>query len=446
MNATLLLSHIATITLLLVLVINIYPYGLVYATTIAKRTEFLGFKESLHTIIIIRISFDDLKRGVESELSTFQNSSVAKRIAPLQVITDIMYRAADLSNNVTIIYKWNQSLPRTSIAFYDRGIPAWSVINGGNSICPTNTNYNSNWYTLADSFLNIQGPISGNIVGFILNAAQGGNPMHNSTFNRQYINADVFNKTDYIAYIVGTYIWSRHFAWLYAYVMPTKNGDLEIHALFRGDSKSLSLAASMYNVNYATYNSTTITSSDKFWQMMPFIKGTNPPDNEKWCRYIRVGNYTNSTYLWKGSGFTLQNGNSEKFIELRLSAAHNDRANNKNTNTTFNYKSSIMNATSQSQNSISNKSCSRLPGQYDVTLSDSIMQNPNAIKSVLDDLTQKVVRSGVKVTNVLESIGIFGIKSMNQQLLNKVIDDLRHDPRIASVQPTVCVGIDSLGP
>jgi hypothetical protein len=75
----------------------------------------------------------------------------------------------------------------------------------------------------------------------------------------------------------------------------------------------------------------------------------------------------------------------------------------------------------------------------------SFFQDSSGSKSFAPVQGARDIRSGVKVTNVLENIGIFGIESVNQQLLNKVIDDLRHDPRIASVQPTVCVGINAVG-
>ncbi len=50
---------------------------------------------------------------------------------------------------------------------------------------------------------------------------------------------------------------------------------------------------------------------------MPLIKGTRGPNDERWGDYIRVRNYNNSTNLWTGSGYTLQGGDSEKFIEPR---------------------------------------------------------------------------------------------------------------------------------
>lgn len=173
-----------------------------------------------------------------------------------------------------------------------------------------------------------------------------------------------------------------------------------------------------------------------------FIHATVISDQPSYYSSFGGSKYSNDP----NAGGDRSNNKNIKKICPPNDPSNNNNNENKNKNRTFNDESSTTNITSQSQISISNKSCSGLPGQYDVTLSDSVMQNPNTIKSVLNDLTQKVVRSGVKVTNVLENIGIFGIKSMNQQLLNKVIDDLRHDPRIASVQRTVCVGIDSLGP
>jgi hypothetical protein len=86
--------------------------------------------------------------------------------------------------------------------------------------------------------------------------------------------------------------------------------------------------------------------------------------------------------------------------------------------------------------SISADICTRsnIPGQYEVILSDSIVNNPKALEDALSDLTQKVNSSGIKVVNVLENIGILIIKSSNQQLLDKVINNLRNDSRVADVE------------
>ncbi len=207
-----------------------------YITTNIQRNvepAFLGFKIPVHTLII-RISLDDLKRRIEPEFDYYQDSSGAKSFAPVQGATDTMYWAAHLSNNLTRIYEWDESLPWTSVIYYDRHIPAWSVIRDGNGQCPTGTNNSSNWCKRANSFLNMQGWVSGDIVGFIWPAGQGGESTHNATFNWPYINAAIFNRTTNMAYLGRPYIWSPDFAWLYGYVMPNKNGDLGIMAFFGG--------------------------------------------------------------------------------------------------------------------------------------------------------------------------------------------------------------------
>jgi len=437
----------------------------------------------LHTIIL-RISLDDLKKGLAPEYSYFQENTRNNSFVPVQGAKETMYWGTHLSNNHIRIYQWNESLPWTGIVYYDRSIPAWSTISKGISIvgtycpnadkpyshdcigngyCPTGINNSSNWCQKAESPLNMNGWVSGDTIGFIWNAAQGGKSVHNATFMWPYINGAIFNITSNMKYIERPYVWSPDFAWLDGYVMPNKNGDLGIIAFFGGGiDNPPSLAVGIHKALSNNYNST--TNSGKFWQMIPLVKGSHSPNELKWGDYIRLRNYDNSSNLWAASGYTLQGGDSKKFVELRyfvfgpaIAENNNDITaydeNNKddtlknNTSSIGNHAPSISptynNTSFESQNDLSDNSCTGITGQYEVVLKDEIIKNPINAKKILDNLSKKVSISGVEVTNIFENIGILVIKSPNSKLLGNVLDELKNDPNVASISPTQCVGINS---
>ena len=453
-----------------------------YITTNIQKTDYLfkhAFNHLMHTIIL-RISLNDLKEGKSPEYSYFQDSTGIHSFVPVQGAKDIMYWGTHLSNNLIRIYQWSESLPWTSIVYYDRSIPAWSKIGQGygnvnafcsntkdrincigNGICPTGINNSSNWCQRADSADNMNGWLSGDTIGFIWDAAQGGLSVHNATFKWPYINGALFNITNDMKYIERPYVWSPDFAWLDGYVLPNKNGDLGIIAFYGGGiDNPPSLAVGIHKA--VSTNLTSTTKSSKFWQMMPLIKGTNSPNDLKWGDYIRLRNYDNSSNLWVASGYTLQGGDSGKFIDLRyfiFGPTNNENndiikdTNNKevlitdNTssieNRSFGLSSANNNTLLRSQNDFSNNSCSGITGQYEVVLTDEIMKNSLNAKKVLDDISKKVVSSGVEVTNVFENIGIIVIKSANPTLLGNVLNELKNNPNVASISPTQCVVINS---
>lgn len=85
------------------------------------------------------------------------------------------------------------------------------------------------------------------------------------------------------------------------------------------------------------------------------------------------------------------------------------------------------------------KSCTKIPNQYTVTLNDRLMSNPETLNASLKELKKNVTDSGVNVTNVFENIGVLVINSTHSQLLDKVVQGLRNDSRIRSVEQSVCV-------
>jgi hypothetical protein len=391
---------------------------------------------------------------VAPEFSYYQDSTGNRSFVPVQGANNTMYWGTHLSNNLMRIYQWNESLPWNSIVYYDRSIPAWSKIEKGNGICPTGTNNSSNWCKREESALNMNGWVYGSTVGFIWNAAQGGKSIHNATFKWPYINGALFNITHDMKYIERPYIWSPDFAWADGYISPNNNGDLGIIAFFGGGTDNHpSLAAGIHKAKPAVSNFT--TGLGKFWQMIPLIKGTNEPNEPNWGDYIRLRHYDNSSNLWIGTGYTLQGGDSDKFVEPRyfIFGPSNDEKNDKTKDNNINSQKAEENVNVSSiqgntpiytKISSSDKSCGRISGQYEVVLKDELMQDPANAKRILDMLSQKAKSSGVEVTNIFESIGIFVIKSSNHQQLDNVVNELKTDPNVKSINTSQCVGINSL--
>jgi hypothetical protein len=270
--------------------------------------------------VIIRVSIDDLSNlnnaTVSPEYSFFEDpSSRADTITPVQGATDTIYWATHLSDSMMRIYAWNESDPWTNVTYYDREIPRWAKLTQSDD-CPYTTNQLAvsptlkGWCKRADYRIT-NGWLSGDTIGFLWNADSGGNKStHGAPFQWPYINGAMFNIKKEMAYVGRPYIWSPDFAWMYGYAVPNKQGDLGIVAVFGGGSFYPSIA-----IGIATDIDKNSTIQGKFWKMMPLIYGTDTPDVKKWGDYVRVRNYNNSSDLWIGTGFTLQGGKSDKFIE-----------------------------------------------------------------------------------------------------------------------------------
>jgi hypothetical protein len=74
--------------------------------------------------------------------------------------------------------------------------------------------------------------------------------------------------------------------------------------------------------------------------------------------------------------------------------------------------------------------------QYIITLKADVTRTPKGLQDALDNLTAKVESEGAKVIYVYKySIEGLAIKVPNQQILEKLLNDLRMDSRIASIEP-----------
>ena len=92
-------------------------------------------------------------------------------------------------------------------------------------------------------------------------------------------------------------------------------------------------------------------------------------------------------------------------------------------------KNNIMNKTSTDVNNT-------ISDQYIITLKDEVTRTPKGLQDALDNLTAKVQSDGAKVIYVYKySTKGLAIKVPSQQILEKLLNDLRRDPRVAAIEP-----------
>ena len=75
--------------------------------------------------------------------------------------------------------------------------------------------------------------------------------------------------------------------------------------------------------------------------------------------------------------------------------------------------------------------------QYIITLKDNtITRTPKGLEDVLNNLTAKVESQGAKVIYVYKySLKGLTIKVPNQQILEKLLNDLRSNSMVAAIEP-----------
>jgi hypothetical protein len=66
------------------------------------------------------------------------------------------------------------------------------------------------------------------------------------------------------------------------------------------------------NTNSSSSSTTQLQST---WKMQPAMHGTNGPSHNDWGDYLRVRPYSGSNLNWIASGYTLQGGSTEDFIQ-----------------------------------------------------------------------------------------------------------------------------------
>jgi Peptidase inhibitor I9 len=77
-----------------------------------------------------------------------------------------------------------------------------------------------------------------------------------------------------------------------------------------------------------------------------------------------------------------------------------------------------------------------ISGQYIITLKAEVTRTSKGLQDALDNLTAKVQSEGAKVMYVYKySTKGLAIKVPNQQILEKLLNDLRKDSSVAAIEP-----------
>jgi Peptidase inhibitor I9 len=98
-------------------------------------------------------------------------------------------------------------------------------------------------------------------------------------------------------------------------------------------------------------------------------------------------------------------------------------------NATATIKNNMMNKTKLNVNKT-------ISDQYVITLKDTVTRTPKDLEDALNNLTAKVQGEGAKVVYVYKySIKGLAIKVPNQQILEKLLNDLRKDSMVAAIEP-----------
>jgi F5/8 type C domain-containing protein len=255
--------------------------------------------------IISRWSLQDLANGQSSISFSYYSDKSVFNFTPVQGATDTMYWAAHLSNSRMRIYQWSDM--QAAINSYDRDIPAWTSSSDVSMSCKGPDS--NDWCGRADSRV-LGGWVSQGSVGFIWMASAG------NGFPWPYLNAATF-KLSGMTYLGSPYLWSQDHAWTYGFVSPNNKGDLGIVAFFGGGNTNPSIAIGISensNNNNTNTNSTT-TQLQSTWKMQTAMHGTNGPSHNDWGDFVRIRPYSGSNVNWISSGYTLQGGSTEDFIQ-----------------------------------------------------------------------------------------------------------------------------------
>jgi hypothetical protein len=261
--------------------------------------------------ILLRVSLDDLARGVAPSFSYYNDPRDTAgnlfTFTPVQGATNTMYWAVHLSNDAMRIYQWNEA--SNIVKTFDRSVPPWAFLLRGDGDCPGPDKIN--WCARAMSKIT-GGWIQNDTVGFLWNADKGGISAHGATFPYPYINAATFKVNSDMKYQGRPYIWSPNFAWLYGFASPNNRGDVAVSAVFGGGKYYPSMAAGIYNNQNV---------SGHPWNMIKLVNGTNGPSATQspfeWGDYLRVRPFSGVGPTWIASGWTLQGGVQDLNVEPR---------------------------------------------------------------------------------------------------------------------------------
>ena len=251
--------------------------------------------------IISRWSLQDLSLGQSNVSFSYYSDKSLFNFTPVQGATDTMYWASHVSNSRMRIFRWSDT--ESAITSYDRDIPAWTSSSDVTMSCKGPDS--NDWCGRADSRI-LGGWLSQGTIGFMWMASAG------NGFPWPYLNAAKFRLSD-MTYLESPYLWSPDHAWMYGSVSPNSKGDLGIVAFYGGGKVNPSLAIGIsQNSNNNNNDAAQLQSA---WKMEPVMRGTNGPSENDWGDFLRIRPYSGSLVNWIATGYTLQGGSTEDFIE-----------------------------------------------------------------------------------------------------------------------------------
>ncbi|HET7391700.1 MAG TPA: discoidin domain-containing protein, partial [Nitrososphaeraceae archaeon] len=257
--------------------------------------------------IISRLSLQDLSVGQSNVSFSYYSDKSLFNFTPVQGATDTMYWASHVSNSRMRIFRWSDT--QSAITSYDREIPAWTSSSDVTMSCKGPDS--NDWCGRADSRI-LEGWLSQGTIGFMWMASAG------NGFPWPYLNAAKFRLSD-MTYLERPYLWSPDHAWMYGSVSPNSKEDLGIVAFYGGGkvNPSLAIGISENSINNNNNNNSNNDAAQlqSAWKMESVMRGTNDPSQNDWGDFLRIRPYSGSVVNWVASGYTLQGGSTEDFIE-----------------------------------------------------------------------------------------------------------------------------------
>jgi hypothetical protein len=288
-----------------------------YLYITSNMIEWTDYNKWQMNAIMLRISLNDLSNLRPAEYSFFYGPNIFT-FSPVQGATDKMYWATNLNREVIRIYELDESEPVENTTWFDRPIPKWSYLKGGNEICGDNSGISgardNNWCGKADSRITA-GWLANNLIGFFWNADPGGiTQTGKERFNFPYINAATFDISDNMSYIGRPYIWSQNYAWLYPSV-AVNDGEVSLIAYFGNGQEvhpSLTLGISNNMSNNEPWNMILIESSN-YSPKAEKIRGNY---EYNWGDYVTLRSQDeNNVSKWYAAGFVLKGGQNADNIK-----------------------------------------------------------------------------------------------------------------------------------
>ena len=250
-------------------------------------TDVMNENGSFDQAIILRISLDDLANLSPNPSFKYFYSQKTMNFAPVQGATNTMYFAGHLSNSKMVIYKWTDTEDDPPERFIQNVLP-WKI-QVNDYQCPMKDNSFNYCGNSLDKIM--AGWIQPNgIIGFFWNVDKN----EEAGFPWPYVEAATFDTTKNMIYVGRPLIWSKDFAYQYAFVSPDSKGNLGVIASFGGNNYNPSTAVAISSLG----------DSPPPWKFTPIVNGgrLNQGSNE-WGDFLRIRPFYNATLDNTSSAF-----------------------------------------------------------------------------------------------------------------------------------------------